>query len=510
MTEQNAVRNELSLAQENAALRSRVSVLEEELALVQEQLAWLKKQVFGRKTEQSSVIIDNGQQLTLFPEEQEQSVKPAEETITVPEHKRKKKRTHDDWMSKLPVEKIEHKEEHPVCEICGAEMKEIGKEKAYDELVFTPAKYHIRRHIVYTYKCPECGEYPSDHDNESDDIERCNIRRAYYPKPMIPGSFCSPELMAHIVYEKYAKAVPLHRQEKDLASKHIPLLKATMSNWILTAAEKWCLPVVEKMHELLLTSSVIHADETPVQVLHEEGRKAITDSKMWVYCNGKMNDRSIVIFDYQPTRKGENAQAFLQGFTGYLVRDGYSGYHKVKGVKHCGCLIHCRRYFVNALPKEKKAHPSSVAAEAVRYFDRIYHEEGLLANMTAEERYKERLVKIKPLLDELFARLETVQVSGKSALAKAVRYALHEKPYFYTFLQDGNVPPDNNRAENAIRPFAIGRKDWLFSNTANGAKASAVLYSIAATAQANGVDTEQYLTELFSQPVGTIILPLNT
>ena len=134
MSEQNAVRNELSLAQENAALRSRVAVLEEELALIQEQFAWLKKQVFGRKTEQSSVIMDNGQQLTLFPEEQGQSAKSAEETVTVPEHKRKKKRTHDDWMSKLPVEEIEHKEEHPICENCGAEMKEIGKEKAYDEL----------------------------------------------------------------------------------------------------------------------------------------------------------------------------------------------------------------------------------------------------------------------------------------------------------------------------------------------------------------------------------------
>ena len=307
MSEQNAVRNELSLAQENAALRSRVAVLEEELALIQEQFAWLKKQVFGRKTEQSSVIMDNGQQLTLFQEEQGQSAKNAEETITVPEHKRKKKRTHDDWMSKLPVEEIEHKEEHPICENCGTEMKEIGKEKAYDELVFTPAKYHIRRHIVYTYKCPECGEYPEDYDNDcADEIEHCNIRRAYYPKPMIPGSFCSPELLAHIVYEKYAKAVPLHRQEKDLASKHIPLLKATMSNWILTAAEKWCLPVVEKMHDLLLTSSVIHADETPVQVLHEEGRDTTAESKMWVYCNGKMNDRSIVIFDYKPARKGEN------------------------------------------------------------------------------------------------------------------------------------------------------------------------------------------------------------
>ena len=218
MSEQNAVRNELSLAQENAALRSRVAVLEEELALIREQLAWLKKQVFGRKTEQSSVIMDNGQQLTMFPEEQRQSAKTSEETVTVPEHKRKKKRTHDDWMRKLPVEEIEHKEEHPICENCGAEMKEIGKEKAYDELVFTPAKYRIRRHIVYTYKCPECGENPET-------TEPCIIRRAEYPLPMIPGSFCSPELLAHIVYEKYAKAVPLRRQEKDLASKHIPLLK---------------------------------------------------------------------------------------------------------------------------------------------------------------------------------------------------------------------------------------------------------------------------------------------
>ena len=130
--------------------------------------------------------------------------------------------------------------------------------------------------------------------------------------------------------------------------------------------------------------------------------------------------------------------------------------------------------------------------------------------MTAEERYKERLVKIKPLLDELFARLETVQVSGKGNLSKAVNYALHEKPNLYTFLEDGNVPLDNNRAENVIRPFTMGRKNWMHCNTANGAKASAVLYSIAATAQANGIDTEQFLTEQFSQPVGTISLPFNT
>lgn len=502
MSEQNTVQNML---QENAVLRSRVAVLEEELAFAQDQLAWLKKQIFGRKTEQASVIMDN-LQLSLFPEEQKPQLQQKSETVTVPEHKRKK-RTHDDWMSKLPIEVKEYKKVDPVCENCGTEMKNIGKEKAYDELVYTPAKFHIRRHIVYTYKCPECGEKPENDTAHSDDIERCNIRRAKYPKPMIPGSFCSPELLAHIVYEKYAKAVPLHRQEKDFSSKHIPLLKATMSNWVGAAAEKWCLPIVEEMHRLLLAGDVIHADETRIQVLHEEGRKATAESKMWVYCNGRMNDRSIVIFDYKPTRKGENAQAFLQGFEGYLVRDGYSGYHVVTGVKHCGCMTHARRYFVNALPKDKSVQETSAAAEAVRYFEQIYHEENLLSGMTAEERYKQRQVKVKPLLDAFFAWLETLQVSGKSALSKAVAYALNEKPYLYTFLENGNVPIDNNRAENAIRPFAVGRKNWMHSNTAKGAEASAAMYSIVATAQANGLDAERYLTELFSKPEGTIILP---
>ena len=223
-----------------------------------------------------------------------------------------------------------------------------------------------------------------------------------------------------------------------------------------------------------------------------------------------MNDRSIVIFDYQPTRKGENAQAFLQGFTGYLVRDGYSGYHKVTGVKHVACMIHVRRAFVNAMPSEKPIYGVSYATEAVKCFDRIYHEESQLKEMSADKRKQQRLAKIKPLLDGLFARLETLQVSGNGNLAKAVNYALHEKTNLYTFLEDGNVPLDNNRAENAIRPFTVGRKNWIHCNTANGAKASAVLYSILATAQANGLNTEQYLTELFSQPVGTIILPLNT
>lgn len=503
MSEQNLE----NIVQENAVLRSKVSVLEEELALVQQQLDWLKKQVFGRKTEQTSVIMEDAIQLSMFRNDEETAGSKLKETITVPEHKRKKKRTHDDWMSELHVVEVFHKEDHPVCENCGVEMAEFDEEKAYDELVYTPAKFHVRRHIVKKYKCPNCGENPENDVNYEDDIERCNIRRAQYPKPMIPKSYCSPELLAHIIYEKYAKAVPLHRQEKDFGSKRVPLLKATMSNWVGIAAERWCLPIVQKMQELLIAGQIIHADETTVQVLHEEGRKSTSQSRMWVYCNGKMNDRSIIIFDYQPTRKGEHAAEFLNGFNGYLICDGYDAYNAVKSAKRCGCMTHTRRHFVEALPKDKSAYSTSVSAKAVDFCNRIYHEERLLADLTAEERYKQRLAKVKPLLDEFFAWLDTVQISGKSKLADAIRYALNERKYLYTFLQDGNVPIDNNRAENVIRPFAVGRKNWLFSNTANGAKCSAALYSIVSTVQANGLDAESYLTELFSKPAGTIILP---
>ena len=490
---------------ENASLQTEITTLKEEMALMQSQLDWLKKQMFGRKTEQSSAIFEGGEQLSLMPDEKVISEKDHEETITVPEHKRKKKRTFEEAMADLPVEKVIHDLEDKTCDKCGAEMIEIGKEER-DELVYTPAKFHIRRHIIKVYKCTKCGSAP-ENDAELEDIEACHIVKAYCPKPMIPGSYCSPELLAHIIYEKYGKAVPLHRQEKDLASKKIPLLKATMSNWVLTAAEQWCLPVVRKMTEQLLSSEVIHADETVIQVLHEEGRKATSESRMWVYCNGRINDQSIVIFDYKPTRKGANAAEFLKGWNGYLVRDQFSGYHVLKNVKHCGCWAHMRRRFVEAIPSNKKLHSTSVAVQAVERIKRIYHEEGLLKNCSADERYKERQKTIKSLIDEFFAWLDPLPVSGKNKLAEAIGYAKNEKAYLYTFLENGNVPIDNNRAENAIRPFAVGRKNWLFSNTARGAECSASLYSIVSTAQANGLDAEKYLTELFRQPAGTIIMP---
>lgn len=497
MSEQNTVNYDKSLAQENAALKSENAILKEQLALMQEQFEWLKKQVFGRKTEKTSAIMDNGTQLSFFPVE-EQAV--SAEEITVPEHKRKKKRTHEDWMSTLPVEEKVYEIENPKCDVCGSDMEEIGEEKR-DELIYTPAKFHIRRHIVKVYKCKECGMKPEE------STEPCNIIKAEHPEPMIAHSFCSPELMAHIIYEKYAKAVPLHRQEKDYNAKGIPLLKATMSNWVCYAAEKWCKPIVDEMHSMLLKEEILHSDDTTVQVLHEEGRKATTKSRMWVYCNGKYSKNSIVIFEYQHTRGGKHPASFLKGYSNYLVCDGYDAYNAVTGAKRCGCMAHLRRYFVEVIPSDKSLHKTSIAVKAVEYCNRIYHEENLLAEMTAEERYKQRLVRVRPLLDAFFAWLETLQVSGKGKLPKAVGYALNERKYMYTFLENGNIPIDDNRCELKIRPFTIGRKNWMHSNTENGANCSAILYSIISTAQDNGLDAEKYLTELFSKPAGTLFMP---
>lgn len=239
---------------------------------------------------------------------------------------------------------------------------------------------------------------------------------------------------------------------------------------------------------------------------------------MWVYCNGKMNEHSNILFEYMPTRNGDNAVKFLNGFHGYLVCDGYAGYNKLKSVTRCGCWAHVRRKFVDALPNDKELLASSAAAKGVEYCNALFllerkysglNENGdlIAAPMTAEERYLARQTQSKSVLDALYAWLDTLEVSGKTALAKAVQYAKNEKQYLYRFLESGDIPLGNNRAKNAIRPFCVGRKNWLFSASVKGAEASAMVYSVAATACANGLKVETYLTDLFCCSPRAFVFP---
>ena len=492
-------------------LTNKATALEEENADLKQQLANLKKLVYGQKSEKTEVILEGGEQMSIFNEAEENAnkeVREREKDVIVSEHKRKSKRTHEETFENLPVEEVLHEVEDKECPECGEQMETVGKEFVRDELVYVPARLFVRKHFAEVVKCPSCGEDESK-DADYADVPTPVFKKASAPSPMIPHSFCSPELLAHILYEKYVMAVPLERQSKDLKAMGMRLSTATLSNWVIHAAEQFLKPIYAEMKEELLQSSVIHADETVVQVLNEPNKNAKTDSRMWVYCAGKYEGHSNILFEYTPTRSGENARSFLGTYSGYIVCDGYDGYNQLTEAIRCGCWAHARRKFVEALPTDKSLLADSAAAKGVKLCNEIFKlerefegkdSEGrkIKEALTPNERYTQRQERLKPVFDGFFAWLNELNPSGKTKLAGAVQYCLNERTYLCRCLENGSIPVDNNRAENAIRPFVVGRKNWLFANSVKGAQASAVIYSLAATAMANGLNVEQYFTDVLS------------
>jgi hypothetical protein len=251
------------------------------------------------------------------------------------------------------------------------------------------------------------------------------------------------------------------------------------------------------MKKQLVSEPLIHADETVIQVLKEEGKKATAESRMWVYSSGR-SPTSTVLYEYQPTRSGQHARRFLEGFSGYLQTDGYSGYHAVPDVVHCGCWAHLRRKFEEALPKAAEMIGSK-AAVGLNYCNRLFGLEQEWEELSADERCDKRLQNSKPLLDEFWKWISALDPLQNSNLGKAVTYALNQKETLNNFLLDGRIEISNNRAENAIRPFVNGRKNWLFSDTPRGAKASAIVYSMIETAKANHLNPYMYLVFLLTK-----------
>lgn len=488
--------NQEELEQENRNLKEEVSDL-------RQQLAMYKKALYGQRSEKTSVILDTAEQLNLFDEAETEASRKGRETepVVVGTHTRKPKRTHDEMLKDLPVEEVVHQVADKICNKCGSEMKAVGKEFVRDELIYIPAKLFVRKHYAEVVKCTSCGTNENEDAKHSDTVA-VTFRKANVPYPLISHSFCSPELLAHIIYEKYIQAVPLYRQEKDFSAMGVKLSRNTMANWMIYAAREWCLPVWKQMKAELLSGTVLHADETVVQVHREPGKKDKTDSRMWVYCAPKSAGYSNILFQYTPTRAGAHAVKFLGNYRGYLVCDGYDGYGKLKNVTRCGCFAHVRRKFTEALPTDKELLASSKAAEGLEWCNKLFSLEREYEQLTPEEKQKQRQERSKAVLDGFFAWLNTVHPAGGSKLAKAVQYALNEKKCLYSFLDDSNIPIDNNCAENAIRPFVIGRKNWLFSDSVKGAEASGMIYSLAVTAAANGLNVEQYFTKLISSHAG--------
>lgn len=492
------------------ALKQKYDRLLEDYEQLEQNYNLLRKSVFGQKSEKKEYLIpEGGEQVSLFNEaETERDTRTAEreEAVAVTAHERKKKRTRQEIAADLIPEEIVHPAETGVCPRCGSETEVIGKEFVRDEIVYKPAELILRKHYVEVRKCVSCGKDEA-RDSEYDDIEKAVFVKGKAPVPLLPRSMASPGFLAQIGVEKYGGGKPLYRQEKDYERLGLSISRATMANWIIAAAEGILKPIWEAQKRELLRHKVIHADETVVQVLKEDGKTAVSESRMWVYCAGEIGCADNILFEYQPNRKGDSAAGFLSGFGGYLVTDGYTGYNKVSGVTRCACLAHIRRKFAEALPEKQEAADSE-AARGVNYCGRLFalereydgtDDKGRRTGppLSPEEKKKQREAQSKPVLDAFYAWVEALDAPGRSKLSQAKSYALGQKKAMYAFLEDPAVPISNNRAENAIRPFVVGRKQWLFSDSVKGAKASAVWYSILITATGNGLNPYKYFSYVF-------------
>lgn len=296
---------------------------------------------------------------------------------------------------------------------------------------------------------------------------------------------------------KYVDGIPLYRQEQIWKRDGVELRRATLANWMIQTAV-WLKPLYRRLRAHLLERSVIHADETVVQMLKEEGKRAETESGMWVYVSGDHAEDQVRYFKYQPDRSGKHAVALLKDYSGCIVTDGYAGYDKVEKAARCGCWAHIRRKWRETMPKVETA-ATSKATVGYEYCNKLFALKRKFEGYTVMQREAARQLNSEPVLEGYWDWVERQDPTPGSKLEDAVRYAKNQKKYLNEYINHGDVDISNNIAENAIRPFVIGRKNWLFSDTVKGAEASAIIYSLVETAKANELDPYKYLLTLLEE-----------
>jgi transposase len=416
------------------------------------------------------------------------------EEINYQRKKRSGQRGED--LSALPVEVIEYdlSQSEQTCPDCGWTLYSAGQE-VRRELKIIPAEVKVLEHRTAVYGCRHC-------ENHSDHVP---VIKAPAPEPLIQGSLASASLVAHIMHQKYVMSMPLYRQEQAFLRDGIPLSRQTMANWVIRCAEDFLEPLYNRMKSRLLLHDVLHADETVCQVLHEPGKKANTNSYMWLYSTGGCAEHPIILYEYQPTRSSSHPKRFLKGWKGYLHADGYSGYHNLPPeITVVGCWVHLRRKLTDACKAlSEKEKENSVLPEGIAKIGALFHLESQWKNLGPEERQKLRLEQLRPLADDFFAWAASLGALPKSPLGQVVTYAREQRQWLENFYLDGRLELSNNRAENHIRPFVVGRKNWLFNNTQRGARAGSVIYSVVETAKANGLKPFHYLQFLLETVPGT-------
>ena len=489
----------LGLQDQMEGLTKQTQALNDKMQLMMEQLVLSKKSRFGRSSEKMAGpgqirFMEVDGEIVFFNEAEAVCDLDAPEPDSLePQQPKKKKQAgkREADLAGLPVRRIDH---YLSEKELAAEFGEKGWKQLPDAISrcyrFVPAKVELEEHHI--------GVYSSKTDDR--------MVKAPHPKKLLPGSLVSPSLAAAVLNGKYVNAVPLYRLEKEFERYGLAITRQNMANWVIRLGESCFGPLYDYLHTLLYRYPVIQADETPVLV-NKDGRPAGSKSWMWVYRSGCLYQKEqVILYEYQKTRNASHPRKFLKDYNGICVTDGYQVCHTLEkekeDLKIAGCWVHCRRKFAEALeviPKELRKQ--SILDLLMNQIRAIYREEGKLSGFSADERVEKRQLVVKPLVDAFFAYVKQnsgrVPKSGKAR--EAFTYALNQEPYLRVFLENGNVPMDNNASERAIRGFCIGKKNWEMIDTVHGASASAIIYSISETAKANGLKPYEYFEYLLTE-----------
>lgn len=482
-----------SLTAKDGALAEHQNALTAKDAKIKQLESWLREVLqreYGSSSEKSRA---DHPQLFADDDGEEDDQAGASSSVQIAGHERKR-RGRPRLSPELPRVEVVHDltEAEKVCAEHGCQLTPMG-EATSEQLEFQPATLYVLKHIQKKYACPCCEGH---------------LVTAAKPPSLIPKSIATPALLSWIAASKFCDALPLYRQSVIFKRLGVPLDRTTMASWMITCGER-VQPLVNLLWDKLRAQAVIHMDETPVQVLDEPDRKAQSKSYMWVTAAGPPQ-AGIVLFHYDQSRAGHVAKDLIADHQGALMADGYEGYGPVcavNGITRLGCWAHARRKFVVAQRQQPKGK-TGAADEAVALIARLYAVERSCKDAEPDARYRARQEKAAPVLQKLRAFLEKHQprTAPKTAFGKALTYLGNQWPHLERYVEDGAYPIDNNRAENAIRPFVIGRKNWLFSQSVRGVRANANLYSLIETAKAHGLDPHAYLRELFERlPAATTV-----
>ena len=495
LRQQEQIHAQLHQLDEKASL---IDAQAEELRTLREYIRLLKHQRFGRKSEQA-----NDAQIWLFNEAEAtfREADPGEEadgSVFVEAHTRKKRgrKPLPDWIPRVEV-LHDLPDEEKICGEDGTALERIGEEVC-EQLEFIPAKLRVLRHVRPKYACPTC---------------RTGIHTAPLPPQPIPKSLASPTLLAHVAVSKYADGLPLYRQETMFQRLGIDLPRSSLAHWMVKTGEL-VQPLVNLLRDDLLSSGFVQCDETRYQVLKEPGKAATSQSYLWVQL---APEPGVVLYDYDASRSAEVPKRLLAGFEGFLQTDGYEGYGAIgqePGITHVGCWAHARRKFDEALKaqrssaKKKRSLKESKALQGLAFIQKLYKIERQIREKPPDEIHRIRQERSRPVMERLRSWLTEAipRVPPQSLTGKALAYLDGQWPKLIRVLEDGRLPLDTNRVENAIRPFVVGRKNWLFADTVRGAQASANLYSLIETAKDNGLEPFAYLRHVLTELPAAITL----